>query len=73
MQELRYVYKMLEAIRRASRCEEFAAERISAEALGIDETLWRLLMKQLVKDGYVDHRIRPGRRSHREIHGLRNA
>ena len=54
MEQFRIIYRILRIMQRSMDCEEFDRERISAEALGLSEPMWRRIMALLVKNGYIE-------------------
>lgn len=54
MEQLRAIYRILRILQRSMDAEEFDSQRLSPEALGISDAMWRQLMRMLVKKGYVD-------------------
>ena len=54
MESLTLMYKILRALEKAMKLEEFDPAMIGPEALGVNQALWEKCLKLLVKDGYVD-------------------
>ena len=54
MDNFKVIYKILKYLESAMDYSEPDYEPISAAALGLTEERWRLLMKMLTKNGYID-------------------
>ena len=54
MNNFKIIYKILKELERSMDFEEFDAERISPERLGITKERWEYLLIMLVKAGYIE-------------------
>lgn len=54
MNNFKIIYKILIELERSMDFEEFDAERISPERLGVTKERWEQLLIMLVKAGYVE-------------------
>ena len=54
MEEFRNMYRILRILQKSMDLEEFDRATISAEALGLSEPMWRRLMTQLVRKGFIE-------------------
>lgn len=53
MKQFKIIYRILRILQKAMDAEEFDAQCISAEALGISTAMWARILKMLVIEGYV--------------------
>lgn len=53
MKQFRIIYRILRILQRAMDVEEFDAQCVSADALGISRAMWTRIIKMLAAEGYV--------------------
>lgn len=53
MDNFKIIYRILKSLEKAMDLDEFDAEMISAESLGISQNRWNALMEMLAGAGYV--------------------
>lgn len=54
MESLTLMYKILRALEKAMKLEEFDPAMIGPDVLGVNRALWEKCLKLLIEDGYVD-------------------
>lgn len=54
MKQFKIIYRILRILQKAMDAEEFDAQCIGAEALGISAAMWARILKMLVMEGYVE-------------------